>query len=169
MPMSDHIRRLREKVGHARLLLPSVTALIFDEAGRVLLVEHADARRWVAPGGSIDPGEIPADALVREVWEETGLHVAPIRLHGVYSGPEFTVTYSNGDEVTYVMAVFECRILGGNMRPDNVETLDVRFFSQDEMSGIVVAPWLALVLADETRQDGKSGYQSPSWRPPASK
>ncbi len=167
--MSDHIRFLREKVGHARLLLPSVTALIFDDAGRVLLVEHADARRWVAPGGSIDPGEIPADALVREVWEETGLHVAPRRLHGVYSGPEFTVTYSNGDQVTYVMAVFECRILEGRMRPDQIVTLDGRFFSRDELSGVVVAPWLAVVLAHATGENAGGGFQPPSWRPPASK
>ena len=167
MPMSEHIRALREKVGPARLILPSVTGLVFDERQRVLLVEHAEMRRWVAPGGSIDPGETPADALVREMWEETGYLVAPVRLCGVYSGPEFLVTYPNGDEVVYVMSVFECRITGGERRPDRVETLDVRFFSRDALATVTLAPWVRLVLEDAARGAGAPGFQPPAWRSPA--
>ena len=105
---------------------------------------------------------------MREVWRRRA-STGALRLRGVYSGPEFTVTYSNSDEVTYVMAVFECRILEGGMRPDHVETLDVRFFARDELSGLVVAPWLAVVLADATGEGAGGGYQAPSWRPPEGK
>jgi len=55
------------------LLVPSITGLVFDDDHRVLLVRHSNGGVWVAPGGAIDPGEAPQDALVREVWEETSL------------------------------------------------------------------------------------------------
>ena len=58
---------------------------------------------------------------VREVWEETGLHVAPTRILGLYGGPECHVRYRNGDEVSYLMVVFEARVIGGHPRPDGVE------------------------------------------------
>lgn len=39
---------------------------------------------------------------------------------------------ANGDEVAYLALVFECRLLGGDLRPDGVETVDVQFFSVEE-------------------------------------
>jgi 8-oxo-dGTP pyrophosphatase MutT (NUDIX family) len=71
-----------------------------------------------------------ADAAVREMWEETGLLVEPVRIPGVYGGPEFQVTYSNGDKVSYLMIVFECRVTGVTIRPDRVETLELGYFSR---------------------------------------
>jgi 8-oxo-dGTP pyrophosphatase MutT (NUDIX family) len=41
----------------------------------VLLVRHVEGNDWTTPGGMIEPLETPADAAVRETWEETGLHV----------------------------------------------------------------------------------------------
>ena len=126
MGISDYLRDLRRKVGSDLLLMPAVTAMVFDEHDRVLLVKHSNRGIWVAPGGAIDPGEKPADAVVRETWEETGLHVEPVRITGVYGGHR--VQYGNGDEVEYFMTVFECRRLSGTLRPDGEETLDVKFF-----------------------------------------
>src|SRR5262245_56314746 len=80
MPISDYLRDLRARVGTTLLAVPSVTGLIFDDEGRVLLVQHANGGVWLLPGGAIDPDETPQDAVVREVWEETGLDVAPIAL-----------------------------------------------------------------------------------------
>ncbi len=122
MGISNHLKELRAKVGHDLLLLPSATAIVFDDSGRMLLVRDADVDEWVAPGGSIEPNEAPADAVVREVWEETGLWVAPVGLIGVYGGSEFLVRYSNGDRVQYVMSVFECEVVEGQARPDGSET-----------------------------------------------
>ena len=113
MPISDYLRTLRARVGTSLLVVPSVTGLVFDDDGRVLLVRHANGGVWLLPGGAVDPDEAPQDAVVREVWEETGLHVEPIALCAVLGGPEFRVRYENGDETSYVMALFECRRLGG--------------------------------------------------------
>src|SRR5688572_30596106 len=101
MAISPYVQRLRDAVGSARLLLPSVTALIHDDAGRLLLVRQRDDGVWSTPGGSMEFDETPADAVVREAWEETGLMVTPRRVFGVYGGPEFIVRYPNGDESQY--------------------------------------------------------------------
>jgi 8-oxo-dGTP pyrophosphatase MutT (NUDIX family) len=87
MGMSEYIRNIRSKVGSTMLQMPSVTIFNYDDTGQILLVKHADTGLWVAPGGAIEPGETPADAAVREMWEETGLLVRLVRILGVYVGP----------------------------------------------------------------------------------
>ena len=64
-------------------MLPSACAVVVDDGGRVLLGCRADTGKWSLPAGAIDPGEQPADAAVREVYEETRLHIAVERLAGV--------------------------------------------------------------------------------------
>jgi 8-oxo-dGTP pyrophosphatase MutT (NUDIX family) len=126
-----------------RLLLPSVSVQIFDAAGRLLLlVRQREGGIWSTPGGLIEPDERPADAAVREAWEETGLHVEPQRLLGIYGGPECVVRYPNGDEVQYVIAAIGCSIVGGTARPDGEETEAVQFFSEAEARELTLAPWL---------------------------
>lgn len=54
--------------------------LLLDDVGRVLLIESnvdvgAEATHWITPGGGTDPGETPAQAAAREVYEELGVHV----------------------------------------------------------------------------------------------
>src|SRR5688572_32924729 len=60
MPTSPYILGLREKVGHQRLLLPSVSVHIFDGARRLLLVRLRDHGQWSTPGGAIEPGRTPS-------------------------------------------------------------------------------------------------------------
>ena len=115
--MSPFLRELRDKVGHALLVLPSVTGLVVDDGGRVLLIRHARSGQWDLPAGAIEPDERPEDAVVREMREETGLIVEPVALVGVGGGPEFRVDYPNGDAVSYVSTIFECRVVGGELRP----------------------------------------------------
>jgi len=148
MALSNYIRNLRQHVGNELLILPSVTAIIFDDVNRVLLAKHADTKRWVAPGGSIEPNEKPVDALIREVKEETGLIIEPIKILGVFGGPEFEVVYSNGDRVTYVMTVYECRITGGELKPDNSETVELQYVEASALARLNLAPWASVVLAE---------------------
>ena len=163
--MSPYVRELRARMGSARLLLPSVTALVFDDAGRLLLVRQRDGEVWSTPGGAMELDEMPADALVREVWEETGLFVRPLRIAGVYGGSECVVRYANGDETQYVMTVFDCAVRGGTPRADGDETVEVRYVGAEEARALPLTPWLRHVIA--TFFERREGHFHPyRWRPP---
>lgn len=63
-----------------------VSAILQNEAGRVLLVRQRYSKGWHLPGGGVERGEPPAEAIIRELQEEIGLQQAesPI-LHGLYT------------------------------------------------------------------------------------
>lgn len=148
MAISSYIKKLRQHIGNELLILPSVTAIIFDENNRILLARHADTGRWVAPGGSIEPNEKPVDAVIREALEETGLIVEPTKILGVFGGREFEIVYSNGDRVTYVMTVYDCKIAGGELKPDNSETVELRYVAAEELTNFDLAHWATVVLPE---------------------
>lgn len=131
MPISDYLRSLREKVGTAPVMITAVTALVFDDNGRVLLHRARDDGRWHTVGGSIDPNEEPADAAAREALEETGLQIEPLRVVGVYCDPP--VTYPNGDVVLYTSIAFACRVVAGTLHVADDESLEIRFFDVTEL------------------------------------
>ena len=111
--MSDHVRRIRRLVGSELLILPSVSVLVRDDENRVLLVRHADSGRWGLIGGAVEVDERPEAAAIRETQEEAGVLVDLTGLVTVLGGPEFRVTYPNGDRAAYVSAVYEARVSGG--------------------------------------------------------
>jgi 8-oxo-dGTP pyrophosphatase MutT (NUDIX family) len=165
VPISDYLKDLRRLIGTKLVLMPSVAAVIFDDAGRVLLARHSTGDVWSTPGGAIDPDETPQDATVREVWEELRLDVEPLRCLGTFGGPEFRITYTNGDEVAYVITAFECRIVGGEIRPDGDEVLEARWFGIDELPNLVLSNWARSVLPEIV---GRHAAWVPpvTWRPP---
>lgn len=165
MGMSDYIKDIRNKVGHALLQMPSVTIVNFDDAGRVLLLKHRDTDSWVAPGGAIEPGEKPADAAVREMWEETGLVVELVGILGVYGGWEFLVEYSNGDKTSYVMTVFEGQIVGGTLDPADDESTEAAYYSLEDIMGLNTQPWVRVVLPDVLENRGQASFEPASWKP----
>ena len=165
MGISDYLRDLRSKVGPTLLVVPSVTGFVLDEDGRVLLAQVSNGGVWVAPGGAVDPDEAPQDAVVREVWEETGLHVEPTRLCGVFGGPAFRVTYENGDETTYVTAVFECGRIGGTLRPDGDETIDVGFFTAAELATMPLSSGARVVLPALMSRADHRWIPPVTWKP----
>jgi ADP-ribose pyrophosphatase YjhB (NUDIX family) len=118
---------------------PGVAAVIITADG-VLLQRRDDNRMWGLPGGSVDPGESVRAAVIREVLEETGLDVEPVRLVGVYSDPanHQVVHYPNGDVTHYVSTVFECVIRGGTLTTCE-ESLELTFFPPDALPPDVMA------------------------------
>jgi 8-oxo-dGTP pyrophosphatase MutT (NUDIX family) len=131
MPIPDFLRDLRSHVGHRLLFMPSVVAVVLDGQGRVLLGRRADSGRWALISGISEPGEQPALTAVREVWEETAVHAVPERLLGVYAGDP--VDYANGDRAQYMDTVLLCRAVGGEARVNDDESLDVGWFTPDNI------------------------------------
>jgi 8-oxo-dGTP pyrophosphatase MutT (NUDIX family) len=164
MAMSPYVRAMRSKIGHDVLMLQSVTIMLFDD-DRLLLAQDADSGLWMTVGGAIEPDETPADAAVRECWEETGLLIEPTRLLGVFAGPEFRIGYPNGDSVSYVATVFEARRIGGETRPDGSETVALRFVSHDEVTTLPMAAWTRLMVAHAFRHEATPYFAAATWRP----
>ncbi len=126
-----------DRLGKQGKLRLGCSAIIFDENKRVLLTRRTDNGQWCLPGGAIDSGESAAEACIREVWEETGLHVGVKRLVGVYSDPNQLVIYPDGNKAFVVALSFEAEIVGGELGLSN-ETTDAGFFSVAEMDAMTM-------------------------------
>jgi 8-oxo-dGTP pyrophosphatase MutT (NUDIX family) len=109
------------------------SAFILNDQGHLLLQLRRDNRHWAMPGGRQDVGESIAQTCIREVWEETGLHVRIKRLIGVYSDPAGFMIARYGDEVVQMGNLcFECEIVGGQLTC-SPESLDIGFFPLDAL------------------------------------
>jgi 8-oxo-dGTP pyrophosphatase MutT (NUDIX family) len=131
MATPDFIRDLRTTAGHQLLWLPGVTALVFDDEGRVLLNRRTDTRRWSVIGGIPEPGEQPAACAVREVFEETAVRCVAERIVLVQALDP--VTYPNGDVCQYMDVTVRCRATGGEARVNDDESLEVGWFAVDTL------------------------------------
>jgi len=136
MPMSPYYRALREYVGNELLLIPAVAAVLRDDQERVLVQRTHDGA-WSLPAGAIEPGEAPAQAIVREVLEETGLLIRAERVLAVLGGSDCRVTYPNGHLVEYVVTVFACARISGSLIDSNDETAFLRWFAPDEIPSLL--------------------------------
>ena len=131
MPTPEFVVALRRKIGHDPLWLPGVGGVVFNDEGHVLLGQRSDNGRWTIITGMVDPGEEPAEALRREVLEETGVVVeVEYLLDTSVVGP---ITYPNGDVCTFLTLDFRCRWVGGTARVNDDESLDVRWFPLDDL------------------------------------
>lgn len=149
MPTPEFVLRLREKIGHDLLFLPAVCGIVVDDDGRVLLGRRSDTGRWALVGGIVEPGEDVADAVVREVLEETGVLVRPDRLVGVWTIPP--MEYPNGDRFSAVVTTFRCAPIGGEAHVADDESLEVGWFSPEALPDLtdVHRGRLAEALSDE--------------------
>lgn len=99
-------------------------AIIFNESDQVLLCHRRDKDMWNLPGGGVEKGELPDEAVIREVKEETGLDVEIEKLSGIY-GKQYK------DELVFT---FICRVVGGELTATS-ESSDIQFFPVDELPG----------------------------------
>jgi 8-oxo-dGTP diphosphatase len=114
--------------------------IIFQQDKRtVLLIKRHDVPIWVLPGGGIESGESPEEAVVREVWEETGLRVTIIRKTGEYTPLNRLAARTH---------LFECRVKDGLIRT-GCETKEIAYWPLDHLPEsffIVHHDWLADAL-----------------------
>lgn len=127
MPGSQYFDRLASAAGRDAILTSCVAGLVVNERGHILLQQRSDNGEWSVPGGKIEPQERPADAAVREIYEETGLFVRPTQIVGVYGGPEYRMSYPGGIEISITGTLFGCEVVSGALRPDEDETVGVAF------------------------------------------
>jgi 8-oxo-dGTP diphosphatase len=97
-------------------------AVIVDAQQRVLISHRRDMDAWNLPGGGVESGETPVEAVIREVTEETGLEVTVDRLAGVY-------TNLRRDDLVFT---FVCHVTGGSLQLTE-ESSDHRYCTLAEM------------------------------------
>ncbi|MFF5859742.1 NUDIX domain-containing protein [Streptomyces sp. NPDC012751] len=131
MAIPDFLRTLRGFAGQQLLWLPGVTAIVFDDEGRVLLGRRSDTRKWSVIGGIPEPGEQPAACAVREVHEETAVRCVVERVVLVQALEP--VTYPNGDICQYMDITLRCRAVSGEARVNDDESLEVGWFPVDAL------------------------------------
>ena len=125
-----------ERLGKEGQLRTGCSAVIFNATHtKVLLTRRTDNGGWCIPGGGMESGESAAEACIREVWEETGLHVRVKRLVGVYSHPDQLIVYADGNKFQIVALHFEAEIIGGELGLSD-ETSDYGYFTMNEIEGL---------------------------------
>ncbi|WP_300768195.1 NUDIX domain-containing protein [uncultured Bifidobacterium sp.] len=135
MTTPTFITELRAYIGHRPLWLSGVTAYVEDETGHVLLGRRSDTAEWALVSGIVEPGENPADTVIREVAEETGVDVVVDALASV-SSSSTPVVYPNGDITRYLDLTFQCHAAPGGRHDARVgddESLDVGWFDRNEL------------------------------------
>lgn len=134
MPTPDFIVRLREHIGHELLWLVGVTAFIEDDRGRILLGRRTDTGCWALISGINEPGEEPADTIVREALEEAGVRIVPTALVDVHADKRI-LTYDNGDRVQYLELLYLSKLVGDadDAHVGDEESTDVGWFEPDDL------------------------------------
>ena len=161
MPIPPYIKHIREKIGTDLLMVVGASAVVVNDSGEILLHRRSDNGKWSLPGGSVDPGEQPADAAVREVYEETGIKVVPLRLCGVYSGPDLLFTYADGSHTAITSIVFLCKPVGGAPRLDDDETLEIGYFAPDNLPASLLSNHVQRIH-DALKEQPEAAFQRPS-------
>jgi ADP-ribose pyrophosphatase YjhB (NUDIX family) len=123
--------------------VPCVGAVVHDALGRLLLIRrgHApSAGLWSVPGGRMEAGESEAEAVVREVAEETGLLVRPERVLGRVR--------IDGDGVVFTVADWACTLTAPDPRPvAGDDAADVAFVDAAGLATLDMAPGVVTALS----------------------
>lgn len=104
-------------------------AVIFDDAGKVLISRRVDNGWFNLPGGGVEPDETVTEGLIREVREETGLEAEIGRLIGVYSKPQ----------KHEIVLTLQARVIGGELVPSDEADLHI-WVAPDELDGVKLLP-----------------------------
>jgi ADP-ribose pyrophosphatase YjhB (NUDIX family) len=107
-----------------------VRGAVFDPAGRILMVrEVVDENRWTLPGGWADVNQTPAQSVVREVFEESGYRVRPVKLAAVWDRARQA---QPAMAFSVVRMFFVCALEGGEPAT-SLETSEVGWFAEADV------------------------------------
>lgn len=124
------VELFRDQVGYATPRVDVRGAVFRDD--KLLLVRERMDGGWTLPGGWADVGDLPSEAIEREVWEEAGFHVKANKVIGVYDANRV----GSLELFHAYKIVFLCDLIDGEARPSN-ETSEVTFFGEDELPDIL--------------------------------
>jgi ADP-ribose pyrophosphatase YjhB (NUDIX family) len=106
----------------------AVGAIVGNDQDELLLIQRGDSGMWLYPTGWADVGYSAAEVVVKEVAEETGIDVDPVRLVAVFDGLRL-----GARGLPFYSLVFHCRAVGGTLQPHPLEARDVGWFKEDSL------------------------------------
>ncbi len=134
----------------------TASALILNKGGKILLVNHRKLGVWLYPGGHVDKGETPDEAVIREVKEETCLDVEIIsNRDNSISDPEADVSVlhqpytvlceriKGGEEHYHIDLVYRCKIINeetAELCHNPRESKDIKFFGLEDLENLKLFP-----------------------------
>ena len=138
--MSGYIMDLRKIVGHRTLIQCGAGVIVINNAGEILLGRRTDNHLWGYFGGSVEIDEKIEDCAKRELFEETGLSADEISFFTINSGAETHYIYPNGDEVSNIEILYLCTRCHGEMKAQQEEFEELRFFAPLEIDIETISP-----------------------------
>jgi 8-oxo-dGTP pyrophosphatase MutT (NUDIX family) len=140
--------RLREyyqdpNAPRAHNVLPAAFAAVRNVAREVLLVRRIDDGYWELPGGRLEVGESAAEAVIREVAEESGVTIALTGLSGVYSDPTHVLLDPDGTVHQQLALCFHAVPAGADTDlpgPDGIETSEAAWCTPAALTNLVMHP-----------------------------
>ncbi|MFE2836930.1 NUDIX domain-containing protein [Streptomyces mirabilis] len=123
----------------ANSIVPAVTAFVVNDAGDVLLEQRSDNGRWGMPGGAQEVGENIAGTVVREVLEETGIHVEVVGLVGIFTDPGHVIAFADGEVRQEFSLCLRARPIGGELKVSS-ESFAVQWVRRAELDSLNISP-----------------------------
>jgi ADP-ribose pyrophosphatase YjhB (NUDIX family) len=144
----------------------AVGAAVGNDDGELLLIQRADSGVWLYPTGWCDVGYSAAEVVTKEVLEETGIEVEPVRLIAVLDGLRLGFT-----RIPLYSMLFYCRAIGGKLEAHPLECRDVGWFTPETLPSplVGVERWGEPVFAairGEKRDVLYDRVRQPMWRGP---
>jgi ADP-ribose pyrophosphatase YjhB (NUDIX family) len=142
----------------------AVGAAVTNEKGELLLIQRADSGYWLYPTGWCDVGYSAPEVVVKEVLEETGYEVEPVRLIGVLDGMRL-----GASRIPLYSLLFFCRKVGGEMNIHPLECSDAGWFTRDSLPSPTIGAerWAGPIFAaidGEIRDVFYDDLRRPVWR-----
>ena len=142
----------------------AVGAAVTNDRGELLLIQRADSGIWLYPTGWCDVGYSAPEVVVKEVREETGIEVEPVRLIGVLDGMRL-----GASRIPLYSLLFFCRATGGELAVHPLECTDAGWFTRDNLPAPTIGRdrWAEPIFAaidGETRDVFYDDLRRPVWR-----
>ncbi len=141
LPMWVHVLAMRMYRAKFRA---AVAAMIFDEQGRILLFKHTYRKfEWGIPAGGLEYNEQPADAIVREFFEETGMELQVERM----------LLAESSREDRNISLIYLCKIAGGTFKESH-EISEMKYFEVDDLPRMLFAEKNLIRMVVESLREG---------------
>ena len=128
-----YIMDLRKELGHRPIIMAAAGVIVINDDNEILLQKRADNGFWGLPAGSMELGESFEECARRELFEEAGLVAGKLEIYATESGKDTRYTYPNGDEVYAAAVIYICREWTGEMKVQEEEATEQRFFKLDDL------------------------------------